>query len=153
MMEKLKIKKTLLEICKSEIQNQMLQQKQAMDDAQEEANAHKGAMESRYDTFKEEAQRKKDAHAKQYHQLMILDSALGNVTLDEHNEVKFGSVVETEETNYFLFAYIFNDLIELNNKKFLSINLMSPLGKAMNGKKKGDKIVFNKKESTIIDVY
>lgn len=152
-MEKLKIKKKLLEICKSEIQAQMLQQKQAMDDAQEEANAHKGAMESRYDTFKEEAQRKKDAHAKQYHQLMLLDSALGNVTLDEHKEIKFGSVVETEQTNYFLFAYIFDDPLEVDDKKFLSINLMSPLGKAMNGKKKGDKVVFNKKELVILDVY
>jgi transcription elongation GreA/GreB family factor len=152
-MENLKIKKALLEISKSEIQRQMSIQKQAMDDAQEEANAHKGAMESRYDSFKEEAQRKKDGHAQQYHQLMKLDSALGNVLIEEYKEVKFGSVVETEQTNYFLFAYIFDEPLEVDGKKYLSINMLSPLGKAMSGLKKGSKVTFNNKELTILEIY
>jgi transcription elongation GreA/GreB family factor len=152
-MEKLKIKQSLVKISKSEIQRQMSIQKQAMDDAQEEANAHKGAMESRYDSFKEEAQRKKDGHAQQYHQLMKLDSALGNVLIEEYDEVKFGSVVETEQTNYFMFAYIFDEPLEVDGKKYLSINMLSPLGKAMNGQKKGSKITFNNKELTIVEVY
>ena len=54
MAENLQIKKKLIEICKHELETRIELHKRAMEEAQEEANAHKGAMESRYDSFKEE---------------------------------------------------------------------------------------------------
>ena len=64
-MEKVKIREILINTCKKELEKQLNELKKAMDDAQFEANQHIGAMESRYDSFKEEAQARVSGFARQ----------------------------------------------------------------------------------------
>lgn len=149
------IKIQLIKKCERALLEKIKEHEVAMEDAQREANFHKGAMESRYDTFKEEAQERKDAHAKQIAQITKLLSSLISITQKKASEkVEFGSVVETDsDVNYFMFSYIFNTPIVIDNKKFLPINLLTPLGQQFLNKKIGDVVNFKGKTMKIIDVY
>lgn len=151
-MEKLLLKKEILDKCKVILIEQMKIQEKAMDDAQEEANFHKGAMESRYDSFKEEAQRKKDAHAKQHFILSELFKQASSLTLKQHSTIQFGSLVETSLQNFFILGYLGTDPIVIEENKYLPISLISPLGKLLFNKKAGDIITFNNKSIQIISV-
>ena len=59
-------------------------------------------------------------------------------------EVGFGSVVQTNIGNYFVSVAV-GDL-EIQTQCFYCISLASPLGKLLQGKKKGDKVLGNNKE-------
>lgn len=63
-MSQIEIKKKIIELLRLELENKTDFLKNAIDDAQKEAASHKGRMESRYDTFKEEAQTKRDIYKK-----------------------------------------------------------------------------------------
>ncbi len=64
-MTPLKIKKQLVEFIIKDLDNKIHSYEDEMKKAQKEANSHIGAMESRYDTFKEEAQMLTDGFARQ----------------------------------------------------------------------------------------
>ena len=53
-MTTIELKTDLIKAVRSKLQEMITRQKQAMAEAQKEANGHAGAMASRYDTFKEE---------------------------------------------------------------------------------------------------
>ncbi|MFC1760439.1 hypothetical protein ACFLZD_02840, partial [Candidatus Neomarinimicrobiota bacterium] len=97
------IKKILLEKCKNELESEIDILKKAINDAQFEANQHKGAMESRYDTFKEEAQARKSGFElqlfKKYKILNLLKSIHENSIC---KNVGVGAIVETSKDNYFI---------------------------------------------------
>ncbi len=137
MNEKCLIKKQLIEECKKILEREIVETKKAMDDAQEEANFHKGAMESRYDTFKEEAQYKAGAYAKK---LVQLGEQLANINMfkiELHDSIKVGSIVFTSDKNYFLIGFFTSEPIQLNGKSFNLISPNSPFGQKLLNRKKG----------------
>lgn len=153
-MNKQEIKNKLIKICEKELIEEMKTHEQAMEEAQLEANYHKGAMESRYDTFKEEAQEKKNSHAKKVAEIARLLSSLSSIReIKNQDSVIFGSVVAAEPISYFIFSFIFSKPVEVDGKLFLPLNLLSPLGQSLANKKRGDEVSFNGKKIKILDIY
>ncbi len=153
-MDKLFLKKAIIDQFREILTGQMVEQEEAMAEAQKEANSHKGAMESRYDSFKEEAQDKKNAHAKHLYSLMQLQSQLNSIKLKICDEIEQGAIVETDVLNFFVIASISSDTIKYDNKEYRPISMLSPIGAQLRGKKKGDKIRMpNGKLLTLADVY
>jgi transcription elongation GreA/GreB family factor len=68
----------------------------------------------------------------------------------KHDKVTFGSLVFTNNGNYFISIAI--GKIEVANETFYSISLASPLGKLLNNKVNDDIFSFQKKEITILKI-
>ena len=153
-MEKIKIKEILVNTCKKELEKQLGTLKQAMEDAQSEANQHIGAMESRYDSFKEEAQARVSGFAKQIFEKRQLYPDIVKINPKIINEsVSHGAVVITDVENYFISAFILNDSINIDGDDYFPISLNSPLGLAMEGKKAGESIEISSDIIKITDVF
>lgn len=153
MNEKIELKKQLLKKCIELLEKEIMETKKAMDEAQEEANSHKGAMESRYDTFKEEAQYKAGAYGKK---LLQLKQQLNQILLIKpniHTTAQLGSVVEVDDVKYFMVGYLGPEPIKIDNESFLPISISSPAGKSFLNKKAGDIISINNKQIKIKNVY
>ncbi|HEY5124704.1 MAG TPA: hypothetical protein VIK14_13315 [Ignavibacteria bacterium] len=153
-LENMKIKKELIGFCQNRL-NEMIQTIQtAIDDAQKSANEHIGAMESRYDTFKEESQDLKNAYTSQLELLYKINSNLKDISIKKSfSTVDYGAIVALADINYFIFSNILDDPIIINGNEYLPISLTSPLGIILNGKKKNEEFEFNGKYFKIFDVY
>ncbi|MBS1550876.1 MAG: hypothetical protein JST15_02265 [Bacteroidetes bacterium] len=146
-------KRQIIDICKKEIGKRIKVQTEAMNDAQDTANKYKGAMESRYDTFKEEAQQRRDGHAKQIDILLKQKSALMNAGQSINARAQFGSVIETDDIIYFLCFSISDNEMRFCGKELITLREDTPLGEAMKGKERGDTVKFNGYEFTIREIY
>ncbi|MDC0104334.1 GreA/GreB family elongation factor, partial [Flavobacteriaceae bacterium] len=74
-------------------------------------------------------------------------------TLKNHKtttSVSLGSVVLTDKENYYI--SIATNFCEIDAKKYYCISAQSPIGKLLIGKKVNDKIEFNKRLSTILEI-
>ncbi len=124
--------------------------KEARDEAQEEANNHVGAMESRYDTFKEEAQYLVSAHeiriAQLSNDLAGLKLFLTKMdTILYLDTIQFGSIVVTEMANNQKNHYFFSPVgggrkLTVGEITMMVITPTSPLGKSLHKRKKGEQI-------------
>ena len=90
-----------------------------------------------------------------HNQLLILKNqlrAIKSISLsDKKNKVGVGSFIKTNKSFYFISIGLGKQIID-NNDIYI-ISLSSPIGKLLNNKKKGDKIVFNNNEELIEDLY
>ncbi len=149
----LEIKHKLLDICKKELNVQILGLIEAMDIAQGEANEHIGAMESRYDSFKEEAQQRVSGFARQIHEKKGLIPKLAAIDpKKEHKLVSHGSLIRTDGRNYFFSAYIFTDPVEIDGELFFPVGIDSPIGYLFEGKAPKDTVSFNGTDIQILSV-
>ena len=154
MTDRIETKKTLIELCRKQLVEEMTLLKKAMDDAQEEANAHKGAMESRYDTFKEEAQSKKDAYSRQLMEKGKVVSLISSINPSRLlNKVETGAIVVTDKYSFFISYHIFDDPIVIHDVAYILVSAGSPLGKSFQGKKKDDLVSTPQGEMRILDIF
>lgn len=153
MIEKIEFKKKILSKCMEILLNEIRQTKKAMDDAQEEANSHKGAMESRYDTFKEEAQYKAGAYARKLVQLNQQLSQIQLIKPTIQNVANFGALVEAEDKTYFLIGYFGPEPIQVDEMEIFPVSISSPIGRLLIDKKAGDEIHINGKLIRIKNVF
>jgi len=88
-------------------------------------------------------------------QLLILKNqlrAIKSISLsDKKRKVGVGSFITTNKSFYFISIGLGKQIID--NNDIYVISLSSPIGKLLNNKKKGDKIVFNNKEELIENIY
>ncbi|MCC9167482.1 GreA/GreB family elongation factor [Pontibacter harenae] len=150
--QELELKKRLLQESNKLLNMQMKAAKDAMDVAQESANEHQGAMEDKFESFREACQIQRDMFAKQLDELISTMGLLRRVNATKVNtEVSLGAVVFTELQNYFIGVSL--GKIEIEGDEFFAISGMSPIYKAMAGKSAGDSFVFRDKEYKILQVY
>lgn len=154
-MDKIEIKKALYDFCRNFLEEKMKFHSDMMEEEQKIANMYKGAMESRYDTFKEEAQARKDGHAKKVEYFLKMQSELLSFNPNLLNyDVRPGSVVILSSgINFYIFAFITEDDIEIGGFEITPVSLSSPIGSLIAGKKAGDTFSFNGKEVEISDVF
>ena len=101
--QELDTKKRLLQECTRILNAQIKAAKDAMDEAQESANEHQGAMEDKFESFRENCQIQRDMYARQLDELIRTQSILRNINATRSNrEVSMGAVVQTELQNYFI---------------------------------------------------
>ena len=88
-------------------------------------------------------------------QLLILKNqlrAIKSISLsDNKKKVGVGSFIKTNKSFYFISIGLGKQIID--NNDIYVISLSSPIGKLLNNKKKGDKIVFNNNEELIKNIY
>lgn len=120
--EKLKIKQILLE-------------KEA-DLAQEEANFHKGKMESRYDTFKEESQYKVDIYRSKAGKINSDISLLKDICRklsDSDVSIVIASIVtvsgDSGDEVFMILPCGGGEIVNINDIKVQIVSLNSPLGR------------------------
>lgn len=151
-MNQIEIKKKIIELLRLELENKTDFLNNAIDDAQKEAASHKGRMESRYDTFKEEAQTKRDVYKKQLLDIQKSLSVLNEMPIKITGAVQFGSVIETNENNYFISIGAL-DAVNVDGLKYLSVSPESPLGQILLNKKSGDGFDFRGRKIKIKSIF
>ena len=125
-------------------------------DSQERANEAEGAMQSRYDTFKEEGQYLAGGLKIQYDKLdlatSIIESILKEVKLLESKKIQLYSIAyidydEGEKSKFFVFPVMGGEKID---KDINIISPSSPIGKALIGKEEGGEfeVIVNGKSKT-----
>jgi len=151
-MNQIEIKKKIIELSKLELEEKIDFLKNAINSAQKEAASHKGRMESRYDTFREEAQAKRDDYKKQLLYIQKSLSILNEIPIEVVNMVQLGSIIETSENSYFISIGIL-DTINVDRQKYLLISPESPIGQMFLGKKSGDEFEFRGKKIKINNIF
>lgn len=144
---------TIIQNIKSSLIKMIEQTQSAISDAQAEANYHIGAMQSRYDTFKEEAQYLATA---QKIRLIELENNLSqcNSLIEKlstntfaFSKVEMGALFsvksernEGNERNYFIVPIGSGKIERLNGTDVLCVNIDAPIIKAYVGLKEGDEL-------------
>lgn len=162
-MNKDELKKLLAEKCKKSINDRIAFLQRSMSEAQNSANAHKGAMESRYDTFKEEAQYLAGGYAKQINEARQELIRANNIPLNINDRIFLGSVVVTteydaknksfKEIRYFIYSSADTTPIQLGDYKYICISANAPISTAFFGKEAGDEIIFRGRDIEIVEVF
>ena len=142
----------ILEALANKYRDMMRNAEKERADAQSEANSHVGAMESRYDTFKEEAQYLAQAHTMRVYELesgvQKLESLLTVVRsggMQGDRRVKLASVVLIEgddgkETLLFVAPFGGGEAMSIGGRSCRVITPSSPLGQAIMNRLEEDEI-------------
>lgn len=145
--EKLNIVKENLEELAEQIDNA----NRAAGEAQSDANSHIGAMASRYDTFKEEAQYMSAAQRLRIRELCALEQKTRLLYEDlqkqpaNHETVKVGSLVtiateNDDKMNYLILFYGSARQVECCSRPTTIIGAASPIARSILGLGLGDEV-------------
>ncbi|WP_347159119.1 hypothetical protein [Pontibacter chitinilyticus] len=149
--EELEMKRRLLQESTKVLNVQITAAKNAMDLAQESANEHQGAMEDKFESFREACQIQRDMYARQLDELISTMGILRRINATKANhDVSLGAVVHTELQNYFIGVSL--GAITIEGETYYAISGMSPLFKAMSGKTTGETFTFRDKSYKILQV-
>ncbi|WP_245590647.1 hypothetical protein [Adhaeribacter aquaticus] len=148
----LALKQRLLTEC-IKIQNAQIQNaKSAMDEAQESANEHQGAIEDKFESFREACQIQRDMFAKQLDESISTMAILKRINATKENKnIMLGSVIITNLQKFFISVSIGEITVE--GEKFFAISAMSPLFKAMVDKTEGEEFSFRDKTYRIESIF
>lgn len=125
---------------------------EAYDMAQDAANEESKNSSGDEDNTKAMLQIEAEQQAKHVAEARKLkEEMLRIVPSNKTSQVGPGSVVKTNNGNYFI--SISAGKIEIGKDVYFAVSLSSPIGQAIKGLKKGDKVKFNDKAFEIIDLY
>lgn len=135
----------------------------ARKESESESRAHKGAMASRYDTFKEEAQALAGGHGKRELDLITQLSLIKSLIQDgqvlaQTEAIQTGAIVHIAELDsqkkfYYLIVPVGDGFeFQSDNTLFTTLNFSTPLGRALFYKQEGDIVEFSKQRLQILDV-
>ncbi len=149
--QELETKKRLLQESIHILNTQIQAAKDAMDEAQRSANEHQGAMEDKFESFRENCQIQRDMYARQLDELISTMAILRRINATKVNhDVSLGAVIHTNLQNYFIGVSLGE--IKVNGESFFAISAMSPIFKAMAGKTAGETFIFRDKEYKILQL-
>jgi hypothetical protein len=151
--ERTKVRRQLLDECRRIQQQKVDTARQAMLLVQESANETQGAIEDKFESFREACHIQRDLYARQ------LDEALtGLQVLQRVSEIRpsqdqpgLGSIVTTDSQTYFI-ALSLGELT-VDGQTFCVISAFSPLYQAMRTARTGEVFSFRGKSHTILAVY
>jgi transcription elongation GreA/GreB family factor len=150
--EKTDLKLQLLKECRKIVKEQVANAKNAMDEAQESANEHQGAIEDKFESFREACQIQRDMFAKQLEEALSRQALLNRVVATKINkDIMLGSIVRTDSHNYFVSVSLGE--LKLKEEDFFVISAMSPVFKAMVNRQVGDSFEFLGKKVQILDIF
>jgi hypothetical protein len=149
--DKLKLKRALLNKCIEIQKNNVTRSKKAMEDAQESANQEKGNSEDQSDSFRENMQATRDMYARQVHEGVNTLALLNRIVVQDHEWVKFGSVIFTDYQNYFISSGLGE--IKINDMSFITVSTLSPLFQILASKRKGEQFMFLDRMYRVVDVF
>ncbi|MCU0431468.1 MAG: GreA/GreB family elongation factor [Cytophagaceae bacterium] len=145
-------KKRLHQICLHAVTMRLQRLKATKEELQASANEEtKSSAGDKYETGRSMAQLEIDKLAGQIkdaeQQLSILQSIKDN----GRDKVQLGSLILTTQGVFYLAVSL--GPVEVDQEKFMVISTFSPIGKAMNGKRKGDSFENFNKKILIKEIY
>ena len=152
-MTKAEIKSHLLQQCKSYIEERMGVSQTAIDRAKEGANGEtKSPMGDKYETTRALLQREQDNQSRQLSESLKLKMLLDRINPEQlHEKATFGSVVMTDQGNYFI--SISAGRLKIGEDKYFAISPQTPLAREFLQKAGGTVVTFNDKPVKILEVY
>ena len=152
-MTKETIKTKLLHLCQFYIDQRVGVAQNAIDRAKEGIeNETKSAMGDKHETGRVNMQNDQNNHAQQLSESLKLQMLLDRIDPEVlHQKITFGSVVFTDQGNYFV--AISAGRLVLDDEKFFAISPQTPLAREFLQKSKGDIATFNDKPIRILDVF
>jgi hypothetical protein len=151
-MNTIELKTELINLVRERLQEKIMRQRSAMAEAQKEANCHKGAMASRYDTFKEEAQALRDGHAQQLQSLAEVAALMHQLQPSHCAQVALGALVFTDQAKYFVSTGLIDDALTVNGDEYECVSVTAPIMNQMRGKSKGGTVTTPGGRMTILDI-
>ena len=124
----------------------------AIDSAKESRdNEPKCSAGDKYQTGRTMMQTELEKNRVQLNKILNMKNELAQIDLQKKQDrVKYGSLVLTENGNYFISIGL--GKIIVGDENFYAISLASPIGKILHNKKAGDKFSFQEKETTISEI-
>jgi hypothetical protein len=111
----------------------------------------KSSMGDKYETGPELLNAEKEKLAGAIEDLNKLRLTLASIKVDQEHEIaEFGSIVSTDQGLFFLSAPM--GPIEYKGNQIFLISMLSPLGQAFLGRKKGEKFVFRESSYEILSL-
>jgi hypothetical protein len=153
MVNKSELKKLIYTACVEAAQERVHFCRAVMNDAQAAANAEeKSSVGDKYETARAMAQIERDKAAMQLAEALKTCEALQKIDADcVHQKIEWGSLIETDRGWYFLAVPL--GRIHLSGVDCMAISTMSPIGKLLLGKMKGNQISLNGQPISISAVY
>ncbi len=138
------------------IEAQIKTAEHGLSDAIEESRAHKGAMASRYDTFKEEAQYLAGGYNAQLLELGRMLNVLNSIRdrmpvltkCADYAIIEIKNLNDGLVTKYFLLPTGGGDVYEVNKEKITTINVDAPMAHAFIGAIVNDEVEVKIQEAT-----
>ena len=125
--------------------------KVAMKNAQDAANnEEKSTAGDKYETARAMIQQEIDKYQLQLQDAAHQHSILSSIPLAEDSTIRNGSLAVTSQGTFFISVSIGELVVE--NKKYLAISSVSPIGNMLLGKAKGDTVQFRGKDYKIENV-
>jgi transcription elongation GreA/GreB family factor len=147
-----KIKKELYERCLDLVEQRIVNASQAMQAAQEAANAEeKSSAGDKYETGRAMAQLERDNAAQLLNEAVILKNTLNSINLKSStSQVAVGSLVTTDHNHFFIAISL--GKLSSANLDFFVIAPSTPIGRMLIGLRVGNQFTFNKQVHTIREI-
>ncbi len=152
-MNKVLIKKSLIEQCEAFVQQKIDVSEKLMNEAQESANNEtKSSAGDKFETGRAMMHAERDLNANQFSEAMKIKMKLDLLKRTSvSDKIAFGSVVMTSYGNYFI--SISAGRIVAEGEKYFAISPQAPLAQLFLQKKVTDIIEFNDQKIKIIDIF
>ena len=146
------VKRELLIICHKQIDQRIENAQQAMDAAQESANAEeKSSAGDKYETGRAMAQIERDKAAQQLHEARILKNSLSKVNLNPSDgKVSLGSLIKTDKNHFFIAISL--GKLTFDNIDYFVVAPATPIGRIVSGLQVGNQFLFNNQLHTIGEI-
>lgn len=150
--EKAAFKQRLIESCLSLLQNKKNLALEQLRELQESANSEtKSSMGDKYETSRAMVMLEKEKAASQLEVIEKHIQALRQIKPVITSEIKSGSVINLSDQSYFIAASL--GKMQFESQDIFVISAVSPIGKALLGKKQGDTLSFQNRDLTIEEVF
>jgi len=111
----------------------------------------KSSAGDKYETGREMIQIEIGKYQDQLEKYVKLKEAVSKIDCTKINtDVSFGSLVFTNQGKYIISVGL--GVVNLNNEKFFAISLASPIGQELEGKTVGEKVKFQNREISIVEI-
>lgn len=146
------IKSELKNKCLDLLEEKITETKFVINEYQEEANNLVNSSEDKFDSAKEDYQNKKEAHKRQLGEHLTAKMLVNKIPVAENTSIVLGSIIETNEANYFISANIGVHDLEVDKKKYIPITFASPISKQFREMKLGETKSFLNRKVTLINI-
>ena len=146
------IKKQVLEKLIYILDNRIEESKIALKAAKDSRDSEtKSSVGDKYETGRAMVQIEIGKYQDQLEKSLKLKNAVAQIEPEKKSSsVDFGSLVVTNHGKYMVSVGL--GVIEVDKEKYFAISLASPLGKELDGKRVGDKLVFQGREIEIVEI-
>jgi transcription elongation GreA/GreB family factor len=146
------MKENILQKLKEIIENRIKNIEISIENARKSANEEsKSSVGDKYETARAMGQLDQEMQSKQRQQALIEKTILDKInTTDICSKIMVGALTETSMGTFYV--AIGAGMIEIDNKKIITISPQSPIGQVLMGKQRGENFSFRQKNEQILSV-